>query len=142
MAKHGKKSKSKAKSKKEFADIQILSVAEVFGGIQLLSPTQGFQSPAGSPVPIDVSGFIGVIPMGATAYSFLVRIDATPGNGGLPVAIAQNVTILQPGDYTQFRLATLHFQPPKGRYRLTATIQVQGDSPALIDSKESTYDVV
>lgn len=142
MAKHGKKAKSKAKQ--EFADISMKDIADAYGRIQLLTPSDATTIRHGSNVPLELTAFVGVMATASAFYTFKVRLDATPADGGLPVAITQNATILQPNNVTQFKLTTVHFQPPQGRYHLKASIQAESGStaPFAIDLKESVYDVI
>lgn len=141
MSKRDKKSKSKTKH--EFADISIKDVAEARGFLRGLACTPPSPISHGSNVLLEVSGLVAVA-ASASAYTFSIRLDATPDEGGYPVAIAQNAIIIQPDKYAQFKLTTVHFQPPQGRYHLRASLQAQsGSGPTIsIDLKESDYDVL
>lgn len=138
-------SKHEKKSKKRLGDIHIKSVPEAVGHISSVTPVAGSMHTHGGDIPLELAGFVAVIPNVSSVYTFLIKISVTPASDGLPVAYSQTALILHSGGYTQFSVLTVHFQPPQGTYHLKATIDAQltsGGDLVSVDQKEWDYIVV
>ena len=134
--------KQASKTAGVFKDIAPQVAAEAYGRITGTKPVNG--STHTGNVLLELSGFAGVIPDAALARDFLIKIAVIKvGGSGVPVAIAQNAAVQQPGGYTQFTLVTVHQHPESGTYQLTASIEARVQSGPIqpIEVQQLTYHV-
>jgi hypothetical protein len=137
------KKRSKNGGGSMFKDIEARTLSEAVGAIAGVKPPDG--SGHQGNVLLEMSGHVAVLSTAAQPRDFLIKIAVTPAAGGtVPVAIAQNSTILQPGGYAQFTLLTVHQNPPQGTYRMLATIEarIPGGVPEPIDGRQVMYRVL